>query len=92
MTAVFGERAKTIPVSSNKSMVGHTLSAAGAIEAVFQADANILWLDVNNDGTLNNNDLQIQIQFADGLTGFTGLNFVNTTTVAAFDASFAPPV
>jgi 3-oxoacyl-[acyl-carrier-protein] synthase II len=33
--AVFGERAKAIPTSSNKSMVGHTLSAAGAVEAVF---------------------------------------------------------
>jgi len=33
--AVFGERAKSIPISSNKSMVGHTLSAAGTIEAVF---------------------------------------------------------
>jgi 3-oxoacyl-[acyl-carrier-protein] synthase II len=30
---VFGERIKSIPVSSNKSMIGHTLSAAGAIEA-----------------------------------------------------------
>ena len=33
--AVFGERMKSVPISSNKSMIGHTLSAAGAIEAVF---------------------------------------------------------
>jgi 3-oxoacyl-[acyl-carrier-protein] synthase II len=35
VSAVFGERAAKIPISSNKSMVGHTLSAAGAVEAVF---------------------------------------------------------
>src|SRR5437868_13932857 len=35
ISAVFGERAKQIPVSSNKSMVGHTISAAGTVEAVF---------------------------------------------------------
>ncbi len=35
VTAVFGERAKEIPISSNKSMIGHTLTAAGAIEAIF---------------------------------------------------------
>jgi 3-oxoacyl-[acyl-carrier-protein] synthase II len=34
-SAVFGERMKSVPISSNKSMIGHTLSAAGAIEAVF---------------------------------------------------------
>src|SRR5712671_1093109 len=34
LTAVFGSRVKSIPVSSNKSMIGHTLSAAGVIEAV----------------------------------------------------------
>jgi 3-oxoacyl-[acyl-carrier-protein] synthase II len=33
--AVFGDHARRIPISSNKSMIGHTLSAAGIIEAVF---------------------------------------------------------
>jgi len=35
VSAVFGERAKSIPISSNKSMIGHTISAAGAVESVF---------------------------------------------------------
>jgi 3-oxoacyl-[acyl-carrier-protein] synthase II len=35
LLAAFGERMKGIPISSNKSMIGHTLSAAGAVEAVF---------------------------------------------------------
>jgi len=34
MSAVFGERIGSMPVSSNKSMIGHTLTAAAAIEAV----------------------------------------------------------
>ena len=34
LMAVFGESAARIPVTSNKSMLGHTLTAAGAIEAV----------------------------------------------------------
>ena len=35
LASVFGEHMKSIPVSSNKSIVGHTLTAAGALEAVF---------------------------------------------------------
>nr|HAQ93965.1 beta-ketoacyl-ACP synthase [Afipia sp.] len=35
ISTVFGDRAQQIPVSSNKSMILHTLSAAGAVEAVF---------------------------------------------------------
>ncbi len=35
VSAVFGERAGTVPISSNKSMIGHTLTAAGAVEAIF---------------------------------------------------------
>jgi 3-oxoacyl-[acyl-carrier-protein] synthase II len=34
VSAVLGERIKSVPISSNKSMIGHTLSAAGAVEAV----------------------------------------------------------
>ena len=32
--AVFGERAYQVPISSTKSMIGHTLGGAGALEAV----------------------------------------------------------
>src|SRR3954453_16812597 len=35
VAAVCGESSKSIPISSNKSMIGHTLSAAGAVESVF---------------------------------------------------------
>ncbi|MGQ2906797.1 MAG: beta-ketoacyl-ACP synthase [Aliihoeflea sp.] len=35
LATVFGDNLKKMAVSSNKSMIGHTLSAAGAIEAAF---------------------------------------------------------
>lgn len=34
LMAVLGERMRSVPISSNKSMIGHTLTAAGAVEAV----------------------------------------------------------
>ncbi|HUS04576.1 MAG TPA: beta-ketoacyl-ACP synthase II [Dehalococcoidia bacterium] len=33
--AVLGEHSRKVPVSSNKSMMGHLLGAAGAVEAIF---------------------------------------------------------
>ncbi|HEY7577981.1 MAG TPA: beta-ketoacyl-ACP synthase [Acetobacteraceae bacterium] len=35
VSAVFGAGARSIPISSNKSMIGHTLTAAGTVEAIF---------------------------------------------------------
>ena len=32
--SIFGERAGELPITANKSMIGHTLGAAGAIEAI----------------------------------------------------------
>jgi 3-oxoacyl-[acyl-carrier-protein] synthase II len=41
LAAVFGDKIKRLPVSSTKSMIGHTLSASGAIEAA----ATVLMLE-----------------------------------------------
>ena len=52
LATVFGERIAAIPVSSNKSMIGHTLTAAGAVEAVFSLmtiQNSIIAPTINND-------------------------------------------
>ncbi len=35
VSTVFGDRIRGVPISSNKSMIGHTLTAAGVVEAAF---------------------------------------------------------
>jgi 3-oxoacyl-[acyl-carrier-protein] synthase II len=35
VSAVFGDHVRNVAISSNKSMIGHTLTAAGAVEAAF---------------------------------------------------------
>ena len=47
---IWGERAKEISVSSNKSMIGHTIAAAGAIEAgltIMGLNASVLLPTIN---------------------------------------------
>ena len=50
--AVFGDRAKLVPVSSNKSMLGHTIAAAGAIECILTLigmDRSIILPTINQE-------------------------------------------
>jgi 3-oxoacyl-(acyl-carrier-protein) synthase len=50
--AVFGEQAYAIPISSTKSMIGHTQGAASAIEAIVTAlaiDRQILPPTINQE-------------------------------------------
>jgi 3-oxoacyl-[acyl-carrier-protein] synthase II len=49
---VFGERARQIPVSSIKSMTGHPIGAAGALEAIaciMALNANVIPPTINLD-------------------------------------------
>lgn len=73
-------------------------AGAGTRQAVYQADLGILWIDINDDGTLNNNDMQMLIQFEVGFTGFSAANFANVgdmgvpLSINAWEASFTAAV
>jgi len=50
--AVFGDRARQVPVSSTKSMTGHAIGAAGALEAmicIMALNANVIPPTINLD-------------------------------------------
>ena len=51
--AVLGDVAGSVPVSSNKSMIGHTLTAAGAVEAaisILTLQHQVLPPTINHEG------------------------------------------
>jgi len=59
---VFGERAKEIPVSSTKSMIGHTIGAAGALEicaALLALEKGIIHPTINQE----NPDLECDLNY-----------------------------
>jgi Ca2+-binding RTX toxin-like protein len=71
----------------------------GVIDVVYNQASNRLWVDLNDDGTLDGNDLQITIVFEDGATDVTAANIIQGDVVAptpladfngAFTAPFAP--
>ena len=85
---------------------GAITSGDGVLDVVFQQDNNVLWVDLNDDGVLNGNDLQIILQGtnalvgADVLSGLTvgqtvitpGANLVGTILpeTFVFDPGFGP--
>lgn len=58
---------------------------SGVTQVVYQADTNTLWVDVNDDGTLNANDLQIKLPST--ITAVTAAD-VGQTAAASSSGSF----
>ena len=48
---------------------GAITSGDGVLDVVYQQDNNVLWVDLNDDGVLNGNDLQIILTGVNTLTG-----------------------
>lgn len=61
---------------------GATTQADGLIDYVYQTDTNTLWVDINDDGSLNANDLQIIL---------SGVGSIANGDVIAAALQIAPP-
>lgn len=72
---ISGQTVSYVGSASNFANAQASISATGAVEAVFQSDINTLWIDSNNDGTLNANDTRIVLQ------GVTSLATANVSSV-----------
>jgi 3-oxoacyl-[acyl-carrier-protein] synthase II len=79
--SVFGDQAYRIPVSSNKSMIGHTVGAAGAIEAAFTV-LSILEGKLPPTINLDEPDPELDLDYIPNV-------FRNQTINAAISNSFA---
>jgi 3-oxoacyl-[acyl-carrier-protein] synthase II len=62
---VFGERAYEIPVSSTKSMIGHTVGAAGVIEGAVTV-MSIIYGVIPPTINLNNPDPELDLDYVPG--------------------------
>jgi 3-oxoacyl-[acyl-carrier-protein] synthase II len=73
--SVFGQYAGSLPVSSTKSMLGHLLGAAGAVEAivcVMSLHDQVITPTIN----LDNPDPQCDLDYVPGTSRNVGLNAV----------------
>ncbi|WP_137803482.1 calcium-binding protein [Caulobacter sp. 3R27C2-B] len=84
-TALLG--GKTLNFVGNQSSFGAAQGATTAgdnkVDYVLQTDTNTLWIDINDDGTLNANDIQIK------LTGVSSLKSGDVTNAAVLTSSAA---
>lgn len=90
--------ASTINFAGNFATFGDAQSAITALDGIFdvvyQQDTNTLWFDLNDDGTLNGDDLQITVNTTGVLDQMTdadvydGSLALSPAPLAAFDALF----
>ncbi len=95
--SIAGSSGQTINFAGNVANFGAAsgaVVAGGTIDVVFQQDDHVLWFDIDNNGVLNGNDLQIVL---DGVTAVTAdqvfagfvANSANTTVgFASFEQAF----
>jgi 3-oxoacyl-[acyl-carrier-protein] synthase II len=79
--SVFGDQAYRIPVSSNKSMIGHTVGAAGVIEGIFTV-LSILYGKIPPTINLDQPDPELDLDYVPNIAR-------NSYVKAALSNSFA---
>jgi len=78
---IFGQRAKEIPVSSSKSMIGHTIGAAGAIEAAITVMSMVNGI-VTPTINLDHPDPELDLDFVPGHARNHEINYAMSNSFA----------